>query len=277
MSPMPLPVFINSAMVRAPERLVLRGGRWAFVDIPVRYGLWQHPRLGPVLIDTGYTRRVTQGSGRSLAMKLYASALRPRLLYGGSPLEQLESRGIHPADVGHIVITHFHADHIAALADFPAARFLADGAAFQQLSRMSTRQQWHNGFFPELLPADFHRRLVPIEAMASVPLPRGLGSGYDLFADGSCLAVPLPGHALGHFGLLWPDPSPRLLYATDVQWLRQAITEERAPGGPAQLIYSDRRAAMASMRKVKAFVEQGGQLVLCHDPDHAILDGEAGA
>jgi glyoxylase-like metal-dependent hydrolase (beta-lactamase superfamily II) len=269
------PVFVNGAFVRTPERLVLRGGRWTFVDIPVRYGLWRHPQLGPVLIDTGYTKRVTEGRTRSLTMKLYGAILRPRLIEEASPTASLRSRGIGSADVTHIIVTHFHADHIAALADFPKARFLADGAAYEKLSRMSPRQKLLNGFFPDLLPTDFRERLTSIDTLRSVPLPYDLGSGYDLFADGSCLAVPLPGHALGHFGLLWQDASPPLLYATDTQWLLRAITNDRAPSGPAQLIYSDRHAAVTSMEKVRRFAGQGGKVVLCHEPSDNPPCGEA--
>ncbi|WP_157385361.1 MBL fold metallo-hydrolase [Rhizobium freirei] len=240
----------------------------------MRYGLWPHPQFGPVLIDTGYTNRVTEGHTRRLTMKLYSAILRPRLIEAASPITNLKSRGIAPTDVSHIIVTHFHADHIAALADFPKARFLADSVAYETLSAMTSSQQLHNGFFPELLPTDFRERLISIDSRPSVTIPYGLGSGYDLFADGSCLAVPLPGHALGHFGLLWPDTSPPLLYATDTQWLRRAIIENRAPSGPAQLIYSDRNAAGISMKKVRQFADQGGRVVLCHEPyDHTAGGG----
>ncbi|MBB6486797.1 MBL fold metallo-hydrolase [Rhizobium lusitanum] len=267
------PLFINSAVIRAPERLVLRGGRWTFIDIAVRYGLWGRPQLGAVLIDTGYTKRITEGRERSLAMKLYNAVLRPRLIEEASPIATLRSHGIGPEDVTYIVVTHFHADHIAALCDFPRARFLADGAAYARLSAMTYRQQLHNGFFPDLLPADFRNRLISVDSRPSVALPYDLGDGYDLFADGSCLAVPLPGHALGHFGLLWPNMSPALLYATDTQWLLRAVNEERAPSGPARLIYSDRDAAARSMEKVRRFAAQGGRVMLCHEPSNPTAFG----
>jgi len=56
-------VFANSAWVCAAERLILRGGNWTTVRLRVRYGLILHPRAGPVLVDTGYTPHVTQGTG----------------------------------------------------------------------------------------------------------------------------------------------------------------------------------------------------------------------
>ena len=258
------PSFPNSAVIRALERLVLRGGRWAQIDIPVRYGIWLHPRFGPVLIDTGYSRRATEGGDRSRPLKMYAALMRAQLIEASAPLQQLHAMGFGPDDVTRIVVTHFHADHIAGLGDFPKASFVASGAAFDELSRMTSRQQLRHVFFPELLPTDFSERLLRVEDGGRVALPGGLGEGFDIFGDGSLCAVPLPGHAIGHFGLLWPQQS--LLYAVDTQWLSQAIMERRAPSGPARLIYSDGAAAIASCEKVREFAMQGGRVVLCHDP-----------
>lgn len=269
------PVFPISAIVRALEKLVLRGGRWATIDIPIRYGFWQHSGLGPMLIDTGYTPRATEGSTRSFALKFYSALLRPRLAARNLPRTWLRARGIEPEKITQIIVTHFHADHVAALRDFPKARFLASGEAFDRLSRMSRRKQFDNAFFPELLPPDFGDRLIRIEDRPEITLPFDLGTGFDLFGDGSCLAVPLPGHALGHFGLLWPDLSPPLLYAVDTQWLLGAIVEGRSPKGPARLIYSDRLAAEQSTEKVRRFAAAGGRVMLCHEP--ADDGGEADA
>ncbi|MDQ6436275.1 MBL fold metallo-hydrolase [Mesorhizobium sp. LHD-90] len=267
------PVFVTSATVRALEKLVLRGGRWKRIDIPIRYGFWEHPRLGPTLIDTGYTPRATEGADRGLALKLYSALLRPRLAEPLLPRAWLRSRSVDADAVRHIVVTHFHADHIAGLRDLPKARFIASGSAFDALSSMSRRSQVDNAFFPELLPEDFCKRLIPIEELPTVALPFGLGTGFDPFGDGSCLGVPLPGHALGHFGLLWPHLETPLLYAVDTQWLLRAIVEDRLPRGPARLIYSDRRAAQESAEKVRRFASAGGRVVLCHDPDDLMKTG----
>lgn len=259
------PLFPTSAVVKAPERLVLAGGRWTRLEIPIRYGLWQHARFGPALIDTGYSPRVTSGGKRSMGLKVYNAMLRPRLIEANAPLPQLRGLGLEPADVRRIVLTHFHADHVAGVVDFPNARIIASADAFARLSRMSKLQQLRNAYYPELLPADFAARLTPIEDCPPAELPHGLGRGFDLFGDGSLLAVPLPGHALGHFGLLWPEQS--LLYAVDAQWLLQAIMTRRLPRGPARLIYADETQLVASCEKVRGFALAGGRVVLCHDPE----------
>ena len=40
---------------------------------------------------------------------------------------QLRARGIEPAEIRLIVMTHLHFDHASALADFPAATVLVSG------------------------------------------------------------------------------------------------------------------------------------------------------
>lgn len=216
---MSAPRFINSAIVRVPERIVLRGGSWGRIKVGVRYGMLVHPEFGPMLIDTGYGPRVTAGAQRSAALKLYSAVLRPPLVEDDLPLLALQRAGYAARDVQRIIVTHFHADHVAALRDFPNASFIASGAAWEAIGRMREGQRIHSGIFAELMPEDFARRLLPIEALAQRPAPLGLGTGRDIWGDGSCLAIELPGHAIGHFGLLWPLSDPPLLYATDTTWL----------------------------------------------------------
>lgn len=260
------PVFLNSAVVRAPERLVLRGGGWTMLDIAVRFALWRHPGRGWVLVDTGYTSRVTSGPRRGLALKLYGGLLRPRLLAGNPALAALAARGVAPGGLHAVVVTHFHGDHVAGLRDYPGVPIIASGAAWNAVAAMKARQRLHHAVFAELFPDDFARRLRPIEDSPLMDVPGALGEGFDLFGDGLCLAVPLPGHAVGHFGLLWPKLDPPLLYAVDTQWLWAAIAERRPPAGPARLIYADEAAALASLERVRAFAQAGGAVVLAHEP-----------
>ncbi|MCB9992839.1 MAG: MBL fold metallo-hydrolase [Hyphomicrobiaceae bacterium] len=258
------PLFINSATVRAPEFLVMKRGRVRAIEIGVRYGFVSHPELGPVLIDTGYGPRATSSRERSVMLKLYGRVLNPVLHPEGQPLAVLERQGHSAADVRLIVVTHFHPDHISGLMDFPNAEFAVSGRAFEAMRRMGVLARLHRGIFSELLPHNFADRLRPIENGPIRDLGPALGPGHDLFGDGSCFAVDLPGHALGHFGLYWPSLSPPLLYAVDATWLSDALAD-RLPSGPARLVYEDADVMRRSARRVRDFAEAGGRVVLCHD------------
>lgn len=258
------PVFANSATVRAPERLVLKGGGFALQDFQVRYGILHPPGMGLVLVDTGYSPRVTTGP-RSLSLRLYNAVLRPKLLDEGAPAAVLATMGATLADVKAIILTHFHADHVAALDQFPQARIITSGRLYAQIRRRSVAQNLRHGIFPELLPADLGERLVDLEGMVWRDAPLGLGTGRDIFGDGRVLAIDLPGHAEGHIGLCFPELSTPLLYAVDVQWVASALTPGFAPGLPASLVSTDPRAAIESTARVDAFRKRGGEVLLCHD------------
>jgi glyoxylase-like metal-dependent hydrolase (beta-lactamase superfamily II) len=250
------PVFRNSAFVRAPERLVLRGGAWRNVDIPVRYGLYTHGTAGACLIDTGYSARVTSGA-RSLPLQIYAAALRP----------QLHNEALSSAEaINAILLTHLHADHISALRDFPNAKLYANGAGVDHFLRASETKRLRHGVFKELLPDDFAQRLVRLESLAQIEAPLGLGPAWDVFGDGDTLAVPLPGHMRGHTGFVWPKLDPPLLYAGDAQWLARAVMEDRPPGPPARWIMDDVEADKETRRRIAAFARAGGEVIYCHDP-----------
>ena len=252
------PVFKNSAFVRAPERLVLRGGRWDQIDLPVRYGVFDHARVGRCLIDTGYTKRVTEGR-RSLPLQLYANALRPRL--------QSDALPDAAPKVDAILLTHMHADHVSALRDYAEAAIYADGAGVDHFLDADPAGRVRHGVFRELLPDDLRERIVRFESLPPVEAPLGLGPARDVFGDGEVLAIALPGHMRGHTGFVWPKLERPLLYAADAQWLSRAVMEDRAPGPPARWIMDDIGADADTRRRIAAFARAGGDVIYCHDPE----------
>ena len=168
-----------------------------------------------------------------------------------------------------VIDTHLHADHVSALRDYPEAVLMADAASVSHFLRAGWLGRTHKGCFAELLPDDLASRVVPFDSCARAEAPLGLGEGFDLFADGSVLAVPLPGHMRGHTGFVFTGGATPILYAADADWLRGAILEDRSPGFPASLVLHDKAAARETTSRIRRFVELGGDLVLCHDPDVA--------
>ncbi len=265
------PVFANSAFVTAPERLFLRGGAWRRVPLKVRYGFFLHPAAGLVLIDTGYGPSVTQGA-RSLALRLYNRVLGPDLVTEGQPETVLQRLGFKPEDVGAIIVTHFHADHVANLDLFPKARIITKAGVLRKILKQSALKNLRHGVFSELLPPNLASRVEDVDGVAVREAPFGFGRGRDLFGDGSVFAIDLPGHAEGHFGLCFANLPVPLLYAVDAQWCAEALEEGRRPGFPASLIADDPSALAESTRCVRAFRQAGGEVLLCHDPAESRYD-----
>jgi glyoxylase-like metal-dependent hydrolase (beta-lactamase superfamily II) len=96
--------------------------------VPIVAFLLEHPTAGLVLVDTGFHRSIADGGGGERARNLgpigRLIARDVRMRPDQTVLEQLRARGIEPADVGLVVMTHLHFDHASALSDFPGATVL---------------------------------------------------------------------------------------------------------------------------------------------------------
>ena len=264
--------FPNSAWVKTRERLVLKGGRFAKIDLKVRYGVIIHPKLGPILIDTGYTEEVISGTKRGVMLDLYARVLRPRLNKAEQPKAVLARMGYGPEDVRYVIVTHFHADHVSGLGLFPNAQFIVDGAAYKHLRSTPRRGNLRHGIFTELLPDNFSERVIELCHLPEADPGYGLPVGHDIFGDGCAVAVSLEGHAKGQFGILMTLNGSPLLYAVDVQWLACALTEDRIPGWPSRLVADDFTAYKHSAAIVADYIKQGHTAVFCHDPETSAYD-----
>ena len=270
------PVFFTSSILRVPERLLLRGGRWQKLPLRVRIGYLHHPTLGHCLIDTGYRTPMTPaGVQPDFHLRMYKRLFRPSTVCADPIGAGLARVGVRRDQISTVIVTHFHADHIGGLVDLPGARVLAPLQAWRAMTRNSAMRNAMAGVFRQLLPDDIENRLGFFEDAALVDAPFGLGPARDIAGDGSLLAVDLPGHHAGHAGLCFPQADRPLLYAVDAQWKLAAILQDRCPGFPANLVAHDRAALKQTVRRVQEFASRGGEVVLCHDPNPHRLDMDA--
>lgn len=231
------------------EAMAIRGGRWREIKFPALFALLIHPVHGPILFDTGYTDRFfteTQRWPASIYRRLTPTVIREE----ETAAAQLERLSIAPADVRWVILSHFHADHVAGVRDFPNARFLYLPKAYEAVRGLKGLAALKGAFLPGLLPDDFASRSQPVGPEASVRLPerfRPFEQGYDLFGDGSVLGVELTGHAIGQMGIIVQSGGESWFLCADAVWSSQAYRENRPPHPIVSLLLPDRRAYRANM------------------------------
>jgi glyoxylase-like metal-dependent hydrolase (beta-lactamase superfamily II) len=252
----------NSAIVSAPSRLVSSSGQWRRQDFPIRYGVFEHPSQGFVLIDTGYGPDLVHS--RDLNVIVYRNLLRPRLIATGEADAVVHELGAKQSDIRHIVLTHLHADHMCGLKRFPNATIHASAASLNGWQNPSGFSSTHKGFFPSLLPTISDRNVRSIESAATAPLPWG-GTGYDVFGDNSLVAVNLPGHMIGHIGVLFPKLPKPAFHAADADWTFASLLKNESATLPARLIVDDLTKLFQSRYVVRKAIECGFDVTLSHD------------
>jgi len=199
--------------------------------------------------------------------RLYRWATPLRLDPALAVAAQLPRLGLSPADIKTIIISHFHADHIAGLRDFPQARFLATAAAYERIKDRTGLAALRCGHLPALLPPDFAERCTRLQPFTGPHIPC-LGPSHDLFGDGSMCLVELPGHARGQIGLFTRTTQGKYFFLADGAWLTQSIRENRPPSRLTDLIVDDPAAVRATVTNLHHFaqLQPEWQLVPTHCP-----------
>jgi glyoxylase-like metal-dependent hydrolase (beta-lactamase superfamily II) len=246
---------LSAGYCTVPAALSRRGAPWSPLRFPAGFALLVHRQHGPVLFDSGYTRRFTAQPG-SIAHRLYARITPATIPPAEEAHHQLSTMGIAANDVRRIVVSHFHADHIAGLRDFPNARIVCTRSAWDAIRGLRGIAGLRHAFLPHLLPADVEQRLTFAEALAAASLPTpvdGFGPAGDIFGDRSALVVHLPGHAVGQIGLFVPEVAAGALFlVADAAWSQAAITTATSPPRAVTAILGDTRSYQSTLARLAA-------------------------
>lgn len=244
-----------------PEHIVMGSGPWTALTFPAMFGVIEHPERGVVLYDTGYGEAFIRATER-FPERLYRWVTPVRLGPAQTARAQLSTQGIDASDVRAILISHFHADHVAALEDFPRAEFIYLPEAYDAVRRLSRLDGLRHGFLPELIPRDFSERSVPLNGRR-VPLPEQCApfrEGIDVFGDGRLRAVPLPGHARGQLGLFVESEQGLFFLVADACWTSRSFRERRMPHPVTRLLVDDHQAYESTLSRLHELAQRGGEL-----------------
>lgn len=260
-----------------PGCVVEQGCGLAPKQFPNLCALITHPLYGHTLFDTGY-HPAFHAATKAFPERLYA--LTTPVSLGKTMLEQLQAQGIQAEGIQRIILSHFHADHIAGCGDFPAAEYVADEEGFRRLMQLSRFNQVRKGFLKALLPEDFEQRTAWVRAypqkLSSV-LGIQLEHDFDvcmLFKDGSAYLVRLPGHAAGHLGALIKTEKGWVLLAADAYWT-QGNLQGKKPSWLARMIMDDSSIYAQTLEGLQALARHhAGTVRLIGSHDEKVINEE---
>lgn len=160
---------------------------------------------------------------------------------------QLDEIGVKPDEIGTIVLSHGHFDHVGNCRLFPQAKWIAQKAEYRAMFGPASSDY---GYLPALYAT-----------MPDNPVEIVQGD-HDIFGDGAVRLIFTPGHTPGHCSLLvrLPESGPVLLSA-DVAHNHDNFAHRRVP-----VFNADQQASVASMDKVEALLRaQGATMWVNHD------------
>jgi glyoxylase-like metal-dependent hydrolase (beta-lactamase superfamily II) len=139
---------------------------------------------------------------------------------GKTPLVKvMEGAGLSVSDVKFAMITHAHWDHAGALGDLKDARVLISRAELT-FAQALTRYFDHGAMPHHLKRAK--ERLFAFDFNG--PPVDGFPSSFDVFGDGSVLAVPQPGHTPGSNAILVRGKNGvTWLFSGDTTWTSRGV------------------------------------------------------
>lgn len=229
-------------------------------EFPTIVTLIKHRAMGYILYDTGYADHFFSATG-PFPERLYRYLI-PVTHQSNSLIDSLSAKNIEPADIGHILISHFHADHIAGLQQFPNAKFICSQEGYEDFIRQSRVRGLLKGYLPALLPNNFFERVKFIESdYSETQINLGpFSNGYALTTNQELVCIHLPGHCPGQYGLYIRTTQKNYFCIADACWTKDAYEQGHKPSRLINHCQNDIDAYQHTINKITELHQQHPKL-----------------
>lgn len=254
----------------ALESHAIRGGARKKIPFDATFAVIHHPEKGVVLFDTGYTDRFFFETEK-FPEKIYAKVTKVYIPKEEEAAEQLKKEGINADDIQHVIISHFHADHVGGLKDFPNATFYCSAQADEQLQHKSGFGAVKKGIIKGLIPSDFNSRKYLIDNCKKVE-NKYFNKTYDLFNDGSIILVDLHGHGAGQIGAILNTENQKTFLVADACWLTKSYKEFILPNSIVRLFFDSWKSYKDNLRRLHEYHKANPKTIIIPTHCNATTD-----
>ncbi|MDY7097241.1 MAG: MBL fold metallo-hydrolase [Pseudomonadota bacterium] len=261
--------WLERGSTRHPEIMTLSGGSLCAVDFPAMVGVIEHPARGLFLFDTGYDPAFLRATN-PFPERLYRWTTPVEI---GAALEWknwLKTHAIDEEQIAGTIISHFHGDHVAGMRHLAGKPVFCARAGLDTLRKPGRFSRVRQGLLAALVPTSVDVTARFFEDAAEVALNKAFApfeSGRDILGDGSLIAVELPGHCPGHWGLAFTTEEGRsVLLAADAVWSGKAIAERRPPPRITTSLLGQTKPYRATLDRLHAAAANNGELAIL--PSH---------
>jgi glyoxylase-like metal-dependent hydrolase (beta-lactamase superfamily II) len=245
--------FIEAGHSSQLEAMAVQGGAWRSIRFPGTVAVIRHPKEGVLLFDTGYTPRYYEET-REFPNKIYRLTVPVEITEEQTASHQLRKMGIATTDVSKIILSHFHADHVAGCRDFEQSKFIYAKEAYTAVKDLGPIASVKHAFLKGLLPDDFERLSSTLSPENFLDAKTGypeFETGCDLLGDGSVVAVELPGHTCGQIGLMVKtETQGDFFLVADACWQAESF-EKDIPSHPVtRLVHANYKRYRETLSKI---------------------------
>lgn len=221
--------YFKSGYCEAHEKAIDPRKPISTIEFAAIWALFDLESGGYAMYDTGYSEHFNTAT-QPFPDRFYRWITPIHLEPHESAIQILAKLNIQPDEIKYIVISHFHADHIAGIKDFPAAQFICTESALKILQSTKGLSAVKNGILHGLIPTNFNNRVSTIESLSQKTWSDSFGLNrhqLDLFPgiDWVCL----PGHARGMLGFEYHHNGIQIFFAVDASWSHESFKDAVLP------------------------------------------------